>query len=143
MTTRLEHANITVRDIDAAISFIRTALPDFAIRRDITEDDGSRWVHIGNNDFYLALNQASDEPAEAWQPYGGKPGVNHLGFEVEDAAAVHARLQAAGYSESTYPNNHPYRRRVYFNDTEGNDWEFVQYLSDRVGERNDYELPDQ
>lgn len=29
------------------------------------------------------------------------------------------------------------------NKAEGNDWEFVQYLSDIVAERNDYELLDE
>jgi hypothetical protein len=37
---------------------------------------------------------------------------------------------------------HPYRKRVYFHDLEGNDWEFVQYLSDDPAKRHDYELPD-
>ena len=36
----------------------------------------------------------------------------------------------------------PYRKRVYFTDPEGNDWEFVQYSSDDPAERNDYEHPD-
>ena len=40
------------------------------------------------------------------------------------------------------PNDHPHRRRVYFYDDEGNDWEFVQYLSSEPAERNDYEMPD-
>jgi hypothetical protein len=31
---------------------------------------------------------------------------------------------------------------VYFYDPEGNDWEFVQYLSDDPADRNDYILPD-
>lgn len=141
MTSRLEHANLVVRDIDGIIRFIQAALPDFRIRHDETEEDGSRWVHIGTDDFYLTLNQASGEPAEDWVPYSGKPGVNHLGFEVDDAESVRKRLQAAGYRDSTYPNDHPYRRRVYFNDPEGNDWEFVQYLSDDPAERNDYRLP--
>ena len=141
MNSRLEHANLVVRDIDGMIRFIQAALPDFRIRHDETEEDGSRWVHIGTDDFYLTLNRASTEPAERWVPYSGKPGVNHLGFEVEDAEAVRQRLKAAGYSDSTYPNDHPYRMRVYFNDLEGNDWEFVQYLSDDPAKRNDYELP--
>ena len=51
-------------------------------------------------------------------------------------------LSAAGFRESTYPNSHPHRKRVYFYDADGNDWEFVQYFSDKPSERNDYELPD-
>lgn len=142
MTIRLEHANLIVRDMDAMIHFIQTALPEFLIRHDETDADGHRWVHVGTEDSYLALNQATSEGAERWVPYEGKPGLNHLGFEVEDAEAVRTRLNAAGYRDSTYPNEHPYRRRVYFYDDEGNDWEFVQYLSDDPEQRNDYALPD-
>jgi len=142
MSARLEHANITVRDIDGMIRFIRTALPGWRIRHDETDADGERWVHIGSDDHYLALNKATEPPAEPWEPYGGKPGVNHLAFEVDDVDAVRDRLRAAGYTDTTVPNAHPHRRRVYFNDAEGNDWEFVQYLSDLPEERNDYTLPD-
>ena len=31
---------------------------------------------------------------------------------------------------------------AYFHDAEGNDWEFVQYLSDDLSKRHDYEIPD-
>ena len=75
-------------------------------------------------------------------PYSGKPGTNHLGFEVDDVEAVRERLAAAGYEDSTVPNAHPHRRRVYFHDHDGNDWEFVQYLSDDPAKRHDYALPD-
>jgi catechol 2,3-dioxygenase-like lactoylglutathione lyase family enzyme len=142
MTIRLEHANISVKDIDGMIRFLQTAFPSFRIRRDETEPDGSRWVHIGTDDAYIALNQATEDSKEDWTPYSGKPGLNHLGFEVDDTEAIRLRLKEAGYRDSTYPNAHPHRRRVYFYDAEGNDWEFVQYLSDIVKERNDYALSD-
>ena len=141
MTTKLEHANMAVRDIDGMIRFLQTALPDFRIRGGGGSDNSKdRWVHVGNDDSYLALNQAKS--GKGWKPYTGKAGVNHLGFEVDDAEALRARLIAGGYRESTVPNAHPHRIRVYFYDPEGNDWEFVQYLSDDPVERNDYELPD-
>ena len=76
------------------------------------------------------------------RPYTGEPGINHLGYEVSDVDALRTRLLAAGYRESTVPNAHPQRKRVYFYDPEGNDWEFVQYFSDDPAERNDYDLPD-
>ncbi len=141
MTTRLDHANIVVRDIDSTISFLQAAFPDFQVRREWS-DEGRRCLHIGNDDTYIALNESTVEPMEKWQPYTGKPGVNHLGFEVDDVEALRKRLVAAGFPDTTYPNNHPHRKRVYFNDAEGNDWEFVQYLSDVTAERNDYELSD-
>ena len=70
----------------------------------------------------------------------GNPGTNHLGFEVDDVEQLCERLRAAGYVDSTVPNSYPFRKRVYFNDAEGNDWEFVEYLSQDPLERNDYEL---
>lgn len=142
MTVRLDHANLTVRDVDEAVRFLRAAFPEFRIRAEGKSWRGTRWVHVGTDDLYLALCQAFSEPAEGWVPYGGKPGTNHLGFEVDDAAALRERMRAAGYEDTTVPNSHPWRRRVYFHDREGNDWEFVQYLSDDPEKRNDYELLD-
>ena len=142
MGPSLEHANLTVRDVDAMIRFLGTAFPEFRVRGEGTNAHGVRWVHIGTDDTYLALNEARQEAAEPWEPYAGKPGVNHLGYEVDDAEAVRDRLASAGYRESTVPNAHPYRIRVYFYDPEGNDWEFVQYSSADPDERNDYALPD-
>ena len=56
--------------------------------------------------------------------------------------ALWRRLREAGYQDSTVPNAHPSRKRVYFYDPDGNDWEFVQYLSSDPAERHDYEVPD-
>jgi catechol 2,3-dioxygenase-like lactoylglutathione lyase family enzyme len=142
MTVRLDHANLAVRGLDEAIRFLRAAFPEFRVRGEGRTWQGARWVHLGTQELYLALSEAPVAPAEAWKPYAGTPGLNHLGFEVDDAEAVRARLAAAGYEDSTVPNAHPYRKRVYFHDREGNDWEFVQYLSDEPAKRNDYALAD-
>ena len=142
MTVRMEHANLHVRHFDEAVRFLKTAFPDFEVRSDGT-NDGLRWMHIGNDDTYIALNETKQSRDENQAPYNGKPGVNHLGFEVDDVEALRERLAAAGFRDSTYPNSHPHRKRVYFYDADGNDWEFVQYFTDDVALRNDYELPDQ
>ena len=125
MTVRLEHANLIVRDIDAAIRFLQTAFPDFRTRFD-GETHGRRWVHVGTDETYIALTQSTVEPDQRWTPYTGVPGVNHMAYEVDDVDALRERLKSAGYRDSTVPNNHPYRKRVYFYDSDGNDWEFVQ-----------------
>lgn len=142
MSARIDHANLTVRDLEGAIRFLCTALPDFRLRGEGRDPAGRRWVHVGNDAAYVALQEATREPAERFVPYAGAPGVNHLGFEVLDAEAVRARLRAAGYRDSTVPNAHPHRRRVYFRDAEGGDWEFVEYLSHDPAKRHDYALPD-
>ena len=142
MTVRLEHANLIVRDIDATIQFLQIAFPEFRIRFDGTDPDGTRWVHIGTHDTYVALTQASVEPESCWAPYSGVPGVNHLAYEVDDVDALRERLSSAGYEDSTVTNRHPHRKRVYFLDPDGNDWEFIQYLTDDPEKRHDYLIPD-
>ena len=142
MTTKLEHANLCVDDIDGMIKFLQTALPDFIIRHDETGIDGDRWVHIGNDTTYIALNNSTQKESSDWAPYSGRSGVNHLGYMVDNAEQVRSRLLATDYIESTIENNHPFRKRVYFYDHEGRDWEFVEYLSENLEERNDYTLAD-
>ena len=142
MAVRLEHANLCARDIDGMIRFLQTAFPEFHVRGEGRGRDGTRWVHVGTDETYIALNQAKSEPDKPWAPYQGLPGVNHLGYEVDDVEALRDRLTSAGYKESTVPNAHPHRKRLYFYDPEGNDWEFVQYRSQDPGERHDYKLSD-
>ncbi len=142
MGIRLEHANLIVRDVEAMLRFLSTAFPEFRIRGEGRNEAGVRWVHVGTESTYIALNESSKQPTRAWIPYAGEPGVNHLGYEVSDVDALRTRLKAAGYRESTVPNAHPHRRRVYFYDPEGNDWEFVEYRTDDPGKRHDYDLPD-
>lgn len=140
MKVHLEHANIQVQDVDATIKFLASAFPSFRVRHDSGKEDKERWVHFGDDNVYLAINQATRPAAEPWQPYSGRPGVNHLGFVVEDVLALRQRMLDAGYMETTITNDHPARKRIYFNDPEGNDWEFLQYFTDNVAQRNDYEM---
>ena len=142
MTTRLEHANLCVRDIDGVIRFLQTAFPEFRVRFDGVGVDGVRWVHVGTDETYLALNPSAEHAELHRTLYGDQPGVNHLAYVVDDADAVRRRLIAAGYKDSTPPNSHPARKRVYFYDAEGNDWEFVEYLTDDPALRHDYTQPD-
>ena len=141
MKIRMEHANLHVRHFDDAVRFLKTAFPDFYVRSE-SVSDGLRWMHIGTDETYIALNETNVDGNSNRRPYDGKPGVNHLGYEVDDVDALQERLADAGFRESTYPNKHPHRKRIYFYDADGNDWEFVQYLSDNPSERNDYDLPD-
>jgi catechol 2,3-dioxygenase-like lactoylglutathione lyase family enzyme len=114
MTVRLEHANLCVRDIEGMIRFLQTAFPEFRVRGEGISNDGTRWVHIGTHETYIALSQSRVEPAKHWTPYQGLPGVNHLAYEVDDVEALRNRMKTAGYRDSTPPNAHPHRKRMYF-----------------------------
>ena len=135
----LEHANITVSDIDQAVDFLKAAFPDFQIRgRGISNTAGNEraWLHIGNQKTYLALEEAT--AGESDHKTYRNPGINHVGFVVDDIEAVIARLSAAGYTENMRDFSHAYRKRVYFYDKDGNEYEFVEYLSADPGKINEY-----
>ena len=134
----LEHANLHVVDVAGLVDFITIACPSFTVRYDSGVDDPERWVHLGDDRVYLAIYRATVSSADPWKPYSGKPGLNHLGFVVDDVEAVRRRLLDHGYRETTLANHHPARKRIYFNDAEGNDWEFIEYLTDDLSLRNDY-----
>ncbi|MFP6661306.1 MAG: hypothetical protein VCB78_07600 [Myxococcota bacterium] len=59
-----------------------------------------------------------------------------------NARSLASAASEAGYFDSTVPNAHPHRKRVYFHDAEGHDWEFVETSSDDPALRHDYSLPD-
>ena len=132
MANHLEHANLRVKNIDEAIKFLKTALPNFKVRGEGAAG-GNRWVHIGTDYSYLALNEDPREPVRQG------PGLNHIGFVIDDSEAVRARLEKAGYREGFIPpESHPHHKRIYFHDGNNMEWEFVQYFSDDPAERNDY-----
>ena len=61
---------------------------------------------------------------------------------VDDLDGIVTRLSAAGYelSPMSVMTGHPHRRRAYFFDNNGVEWELVEYLSETIEERNDYAL---
>jgi len=138
--TRLEHANITVPDIDAAIRFLSLAAPDFTIRKDGIAEQGYRWVHIGNDKGYLALQDVhvGYESSPMRETYVNC-GVNHLGMIIEDAEGVGARLDAAGYRRNGPTIHDTHRIRLYFYDDAGLEWELVEYSSSDPEKRYLYE----
>ena len=142
MAPRLEHANLVVEDLEGMIRFLQTAFPSFVIRWEWTMANGVRCVHIGTEDDYLAVSQATAGFRRKKVLSADKPGLLHLGYEVDDVEVLRERLKSAGYTERLVADRHPHRKRVYFGDGQGNEWEFVQYFSDDPAERNDYELDD-
>ncbi|MBC7004392.1 VOC family protein [Photobacterium sp. BZF1] len=136
MIPYVEHANITVGNIDHTIAFIQTALPAFAVRH-CGESNGYRWCHIGTEQSYLALQEVVERTSVDRTPYVDS-GINHIGLVSEDVEAIRARLLAAGYKENEMETSHPWRKRVYFWDPNGIEWEFIEYLSQDNSQRNDY-----
>jgi catechol 2,3-dioxygenase-like lactoylglutathione lyase family enzyme len=127
----MEHANITVQNIDESVKFFKTAFPEFKVR-----GGGDGWLHLGDNETYLALTLG--EQGSRKHPDYHEFGINHIGFVVDDVESVAIRLEKEGYLRSYPKQVQQYRIRDYFNDSDNNQYEFVQYLSDNFEERNTY-----
>ncbi|HIP32181.1 MAG TPA: VOC family protein [Crocinitomicaceae bacterium] len=129
----LEHANITVKNLQRSIHFFQTAFPHFKIR---TKGNETReWVHLGDDNTYIAINQFDGENILERENYDDL-GINHIGFVVEDVDLIAKQLLDTGYKRDYPRQEEKFRTREYFADDDGNEFEFVQYLSDKIEERN-------
>ena len=131
---RLEHANLTVKNLEVALQFLQTAFPSWKVRHRGETD--RKWLHFGMEEQYVALEEAR-QPGELQSGKYLTPDINHLGFVVEDLDGLVRRLLAAGYREGI-KTEHPHRKRCYFFDEDGFEWEFLEYLSTNSDEFNDY-----
>lgn len=129
----LEHANITVSNLSKAIHFFQTAFPDFRIRAKGAER--REWVHLGNDATYIAINQFEGGEIIVRENYDDL-GINHIGFVVEDVNAIANQLTEAGYKRDYPRQEEKFRTREYFADSDGNEYEFIEYLSNSIEERN-------
>ena len=141
---RIEHSNITVRSIDETIRFLAVAFPEAEVRGEgpMHGDPAlGRWLHFGLPDSYIALQENAVHSDRADVTYRND-GINHLGFVVEGLDELIRKLAEEGFelTPASALEDHPHRRRAYFFDGNGVEWEFVEYLSEKPQERNDYTL---
>src|SRR5689334_24181073 len=77
------HVHVAVPDLAASIRFYSTM---FGAKPSVVKDDYAKWM-LEDPRVNFAISQR-----------GSEAGVNHLGFQVDDAAElgeIHSRLQAA------------------------------------------------
>ena len=135
---KIEHANITVQSIAKTQQFLQTAFPDFRLRgKGQLQSQTGRWAHIGNDETYISIQETDPHRPTKRTAYLDD-GLNHLGFIVENLDTINQRLEAKGYIHSSDPENSKYRRRSYYTDENGIEWEFVQYNSQDPKLRNHY-----
>ena len=130
----LEHVHVNVDSIAATRDFLEVAVPEIVRRGGGDDPNYGSWFHIGTESNYIAL---TEKPGSKRAPT-----LRHIGIVVNDIEKLISRLAAAGHepADASELNGHPFRRRIYYNDGNGLDWEFVEYLSDNINERNDYSL---
>jgi len=133
----LEHVNLVVDDIPAALKFYQAAFPHWKVR---TSGDGEwfgkprKWLHFGDDYQYLTFNDHGEGGNRDLD--GHQIGLAHFAFVTDDIDAVIKRLEDAGYEKAKDGAEEPWRKNVYFIDPAGFEVEFVQYLSDLPEQRN-------
>lgn len=123
--TRLEHVNMTVPDPKQTAAVLQS-LFGWEIRWQGAALNGGFTVHVGEPGSYLALYA----PKEALSPepprYTYEAGLNHIGLEVEDLAAMEQKVRDLGYTPHNHQDYEP-GKRFYFDGPDGVEYELVEY----------------
>ena len=123
---RLEHNNITVRNVDRSLAFYEQALGlQLRWQGQIAGDHGPlKAAHIGTEDCYLSLFQAEKE-GDVPRDYRA-PGINHLAFVVDSLESYRDWLTQLGVPIHLEADYEP-GERIYFFDPDGVEIELVSY----------------
>jgi len=133
----LEHVNLVVNDLPAALKFYQAAFPHWHVR---AEGDGDwngkprHWLHFGDDYQYLALSDHGEGNNRDLD--GHQVGLAHFAYVTDNLDAVIKRLESAGFAIAKEGADSPYRKNIYFVDPTGFEVEFVEYLTDLPAERN-------
>ena len=120
-TARLEHVNISVTDVERTAHLLEK-LCGWHRRWEGPSMGNGRTIHIGDDEAYVAL-YTNDTVAGGFAK--GHP-MNHIGVVVEDLAAAEATVAELGLEPFGHDDYEP-GRRFYFFDTDGIEWEVVNY----------------
>lgn len=120
-TGSMEHANLTVSDIERSSALFQKLLGWHERWRGEARNGGET-IHVGNATTYLAL-YTDRQPHERFAK--GAP-LNHVGFTVDDLEAAERVVVDAGLVPFNHAGYAP-GRRFYFFDWDGIEFEVVSY----------------
>jgi catechol 2,3-dioxygenase-like lactoylglutathione lyase family enzyme len=117
---------VVVRDYDEAIEWYTTAL-GFEVREDTVLSETKRWVVVGppggEAAVLLAKAAGDEQEARVGDQTGGRVGFF---LHVDDFAATHERLVAAGGRLVRGPDREPYGTVGVCEDLYGNLWDLIE-----------------
>lgn len=118
----LEHINITVSDIERSAALLER-LMGWRIRWRGPSQVGGETIHVGGVQDYIAVyTKGAPLPG----PFAKGQPLNHVGLVVHDLDAAEAVVKDAGLEPFNYAGYEP-RRRFYFFDWDGIEFEIVSY----------------
>jgi len=133
----LEHLNLVVNNISAALEFYRAAFPHWRVREEgesTWSDKPRKWLHFGDDYQYLTFNDNGE--GDNRDLSGHQTGLAHFAFVTNNLDALMERLKEAGFTPEKSGADEPYRKNIYYLDPAGFEVEFVEYLSDVPSQRN-------
>ena len=100
----LDHLAIVVPSTDEALKIWRDQLGFPVVCSEVANHGAVRLTHLdlGNTHLQLVEPLSPDHPLHAWLAKNG-PGLHHFCFKVDDVAAAHAELVAAGLAPTAPP----------------------------------------
>ena len=120
----IEHINITVGNPDLTAAYL-IRIFDWHIRWRGHAAKGGNTIHVGNDQFYLAVYALELNQGEVLGHKKGQP-LNHIGIVVDDLDETERRVIAEGYEPHSHDDYDP-GRRFYFFDRDGVEYEIVSY----------------
>lgn len=117
----IEHANLTVSDIERSCEFFERLL-GWRRRWRGPALNGGETIHVGDEHSYLALYT----DREAHERFAKGVPLNHVGLVVDDLAAAERIVLEAGLETFNHADYEP-GRRFYFFDWDGIEFEVVSY----------------
>ena len=136
----LEHLNLVVKDMNETLKFYQAVFPHWKIRGGGKSDwygHPRNWLHFGDDYTYLSLNDSGTGENRKLKEY--QVGLAHFAFVSSDLDGVIQRLNDINVLPSVAYDKNENRGSVYFEDPNGYEVEFVEYLSDIPSKRNVYE----
>ena len=123
---QLEHVNITVKDAAATAAWMQEVF-GWYIRWEGEVLGGAGYsIHAGTKESYVALYTPKAIKSTADNSYLTSGGLNHIAVTVDDIAETEKNVVQAGFTPEKHGDYEP-GLRFYFSDTNGVEYEVVQY----------------
>ena len=131
---RLEHINMTVNDVAKSFDFYRELFGFKCLWKGSKAGETGKQLdamHMGTHNVYIALFEVEDKSFatshSAPSDYSA-PGINHMGFVVDDLEYYRTKLKAMNIEPHLEADYAP-GKRFYFFDMDGIEIELVEYAS--------------